>query len=70
MKWNLKVTQVQIGYYTIDNANFIEAEEAARAALAKDIEANRVGYSTVMVRELDAVDVNFVDHKPVVEVEG
>ena len=70
MKWNLKVTQVQTGYYTITNANFIEAEEAARAALAKDIQANTVGSSTVMVRELDAIDVSFVDHKPVVEVQG
>lgn len=70
MKWNLKVTQVQTGYYTITNANFIEAEEAARAALAKDIQANTVGSSTVEVRELDAIDVSFVDHQAVVEVQG
>ena len=69
MKWNLKVTQVQTGYYTIDNATFVEAEEAARAALAKDIQANTVGSSTVMVRELDTVDVSFVEHKAVMEVE-
>ena len=70
MKWNLKVTQVQTGYYTITNANFMEAEEAARAALAKDIQANTVGSSTVEVREIDDMEVSFVEHKAVVGVEG
>ena len=70
MKWNLKVTKVLSGYYSIENDSFIEAEKAARAALAEDIAANRVGSTTTEVRELDAIDVSFVSHKPVVEVEA
>ena len=31
---------------------------------------NRVGSTTTEVRELDAIDVSFVSHKPVVEVEA
>lgn len=69
MKWNLKVTKVHTGYYSLENDSFIEAEKAARAALAEDIAANSVGSTTTEVRELDALDVSFVDHKAVVEVE-
>ena len=70
MKWNLKVTKVHTGYYSLENDSFIEAEKAARAALAEDIATNNVGSTTIEVRELDAIDVSFVDHKPVVEVEA
>ena len=70
MKWNLKVTKVISGYYSIENDSYIEAEKAARAALAEDIATNNVGSTTIEVRELDAIDVSFVDHKPVVEVEA
>ncbi len=69
MKWNLKVTQVHTGYYTIENDNFIEAEKVARATLADDIANESVGSTTVEVRELDDMEVSFVAHKPVVKVE-
>ena len=49
MKWNLKVTKVHTGYYSLENDSFIEAEKAARAALAEDIAANSVGSTTTEV---------------------
>ena len=63
MKWNLKVRQVQVGYYTVKNDNFLQAEKEAKKAFAKDVERGKVGSVLTEVREVDDIDIAFDNNR-------